>query len=568
MFSVKPLNAFSGKHKGRREPSLALVRSYLPTEEERVLLGQQLGSTLLAVHTAAHNVSRSTHHADDVGGRPGDVEADVCVGDVGHADEGVEAAGDHGHPSPLALAVLEHPRGDAQEGKQGQRLVRPCEVTPQNVEAVGIGLGEHEDGDDQREDRHSQLDALAVGGLVDVQRLGQAQTQSAQRRITRGDGQHDNADQGDDAADIAQQVLADNAHSTGGQRCIGLLQSQVVHAHSAGSPDHGDEAFQHHHVVEGVAALTLALHGTGDDSGLGGVEAGQNAAGHRHEEDGQEVSVGEVVSVGKGAHGAVSTGQVQHGSSPAVPDVHQGHTGDEDADEDADGGEQKDTAEDGVDLADDGVDGEHGGDQVVQEDHTVDDPGGGVGGLAAEAKELRGSDVAGGVDEHSAHQQQQYAHEHVVELIDTLGGVAADHLGHLGAAVAQADHAGEIVVHGAADDVADGDGQKRDGPKQDALDRPEDGAGACDVQQVNEAVLPAAHGDEVNAVLLGVCGGLAVIGSEYFLAEASVQSGTADQDDQTDDKCQHKNTLLCQVIFLFPGRPDRPEESCSDYSTE
>ena len=62
-------------------------------------------------------------------------------------------------------------------------------------------------------------------------------------------------------------------------------------------------------------------------------------------------------------------------------------------------------------------------------------------------------------DRHSAHQQQQYAHEHVVELIDTLGGVPADHLGHLGDAVAQADHAGEIVVHGAADDVADGDGQ-------------------------------------------------------------------------------------------------------------
>ena len=115
------------------------------------------------------------------------------VGDVGDADEGVEAAGDHGDPSPLALAVLEHPRGDAQEGKQGQRLVRPCEVTPQDVEAVGIGLGEHEDGDDQREDGHSQLDALAVGRLVDVQRLRQAQAQGAQCRITGGDGQNDDA---------------------------------------------------------------------------------------------------------------------------------------------------------------------------------------------------------------------------------------------------------------------------------------------------------------------------------------------------------------------------------------
>ena len=212
------------------------------------------------------------------------------------------------------------------------------------------------------------------------------------------------------------------------------------------------------------------------------MEAGQNAAGHRHEEDGQEVLGGEVVRVGERTHGAVSTGEAQHGRSPAVPDVHQGHTGDEDTDEDADGREQQDTAKDGVDLADDGVDGEHGGDQVVQEDDTVDDPRGNRGGLTVKAEHLGRGDVAGGVDEHSAHQQQQHAHEHVVELIDTLGGVPADHLGHLGAAVAQADHAGEIVVHGAADDVADGDGQKRDGSKQDALDRPEDGAGARDVQ--------------------------------------------------------------------------------------
>ena len=282
------------------------------------------------------------------------------------------------------------------------------------------------------------------------------------------------------------------------------------------------------------------------------MEAGQNAAGHGHEEDGQEVTVGEVVRVGEGTHGAVSTGEAQHGSSPAVPDVHQGHTGDEDADEDTDGGEQQDTAEDGVDLADDGVDGEHGGDQIVQEDDTVDDPRGNRGGLAVKAEHLRGGDVAGGVDEHSAHQQQQYAHEHVVELIDTLGGVAADHLGHLGAAVAQADHAGEIVVHGAADDVADGDGQKRDGSKQDALDRPEDGAGARDVQQVDKAVLPAAHGHVVHAVLFGVRRSLSVIRSENLFAEAAVQGRAAQQDDKTNDKCCHKNTLLYEISFRHP----------------
>ena len=46
-----------------------------------------------------------------------------------------------------------------------------------------------------------------------------------------------------------------------------------------------------------------------------------------------------------------------------------------------------------------------------------------------------------------------------------------------------------------ADDVADGDGDECDGAKQDALDGSKDGAGTCNIQQVDQAVLPALHGD-------------------------------------------------------------------------
>ena len=63
----------------------------------------QLGSALLAVYAAGDYISDGANHTDDVGGRPGDVEADVCVGDVGHADEGVEAAGIQAHlPLPFS----------------------------------------------------------------------------------------------------------------------------------------------------------------------------------------------------------------------------------------------------------------------------------------------------------------------------------------------------------------------------------------------------------------------------------------------------------------------------------
>ncbi len=95
-------------------------------------------------------------------------------------------------------------------------------------------------------------------------------------------------------------------------------------------------------------------------------------------------------------------------------------------------------------------------------------------------------------------------------------------------------------MHGTADNVADGDSQKRDGPEQNALDRPKDGTGTCNVQQVDQAVLPALHGDIVNAVLFGIGGRLAVVRPEDLFAETTIEGCAADQDDQTDDECQHK----------------------------
>ena len=384
--------------------------------EKELLVHFQLHSraALSAIQAQSHHIGDGEHHADDVGGGPGDVEADVRIGDVGGADEGVERARNQRHPRKLALAVFKHPHRDAQEGEQRQGLVGPCEVTPQNVEAVLVELGEHDDAGSQNKHRDGQTHTLAVGGLVQVEGLRQGQTQSAQSGIAGGDGQNDDADQGDDAAHGAQDVLADHADGTGGQGGVGLLQSQIVYAHSAGGPHHSDEALQDHHVVEGHAALTLVLHRAGDDSRLGGVEAGQNAAGHGNEEDRQEVAALEVVCIGEALNRAVSPGELQDGRGPVVPHVQQGIALDEDADEHTHGGEQQDGAEDGINAADDGVDGEHGSDQVIQEDHAVNDPGGDGGRLAVKAEHGGGGNVAGGVNEHSAHQQQKQTAEHVV----------------------------------------------------------------------------------------------------------------------------------------------------------
>ena len=291
------------------------------------------------------------------------------------------------------------------------------------------------------------------------------------------------------------------------------------------------------------------------------MEARQDAAGNRHEEDGQEVAADSGV-LGDGAgnlagaavteDGAEVVGVVEVIADPrSIPHLNERVLMDEDADEDADGGEEQDGAEDRVDTADDGVDREHGGDQVVQEDDTVDNPGSPVVNGAGAAEDLSRGYVARGVNEHRADEEQQDAQEDVVHREDTLVGVLLDGVRHLVAAVAQADHAAEVVVHGAAEDVADGDGDEGDGPKQDALDRSKDRARARDVKQVYEAVLPAAHGDVVNAVALVIRGSLAVIRAENVLAELAVQRSADEQDNQTDDKGYHKLTLLLVFVPLL-----------------
>lgn len=183
----------------------------------------------------------------------------------------------------------------------------------------------------------------------------------------------------------SEDVLADDTDSLSCEGSVCLLKTEVVNAHCAGCPYHCDEALKDHHVVEGVASLTLALHCAGDDSGLGGVEAGEYAAGDGHEEYRQEVAVCEVLAVVEYAVVAPD----------AVPNVEERIALDEQADENAHCGEQKDSAEDGVDAAYDFVDGEYGGAQVVQEDNAVNDPCRDRVGCAGEVKYLSCGNVAG-----------------------------------------------------------------------------------------------------------------------------------------------------------------------------
>ena len=85
-----------------------------------------------------------------------------------------------------------------------------------------------------------------------------------------------------------------------------------------------------------------------------------------------------------------------------------------------------------------------------------------------------------------------------------------------------------------------------------ALNGSKNGAGARDVQQVDQAVFPAPHGDIVHTVLLGIGGRLPVIGAEDLFAELAIDGGAYEQDHQADEKgCHRKHTLL---YARFPGQ--------------
>lgn len=109
-------------------------------------------------------------------------------------------------------------------------------------------------------------------------------------------------------------------------------------------------------------------------------------------------------------------------------------------------------------------------------------------------------------------------------------------------------------MHRAADDIADGDGDKRDGSEQNALYGSEDRSRSGNVQKIYQAVLPALHGYIVNSVVFRVSRSLTIIGSENLLTELAVKCGSAEEHDQTDYKSYHAVFPPKIVTVIFGAR--------------
>ena len=208
-------------------------------------------------------------------------------------------------------------------------------------------------------------------------------------------------------------------------------------------------------------------------------------------------------------------------------------------------------AEDGVDLADDLVDGQEGGDEVVGQDDPQ--PELGVGDDAAEAAVLeQGDDQAGGADrKDGAHHDQQHDAEHAHDVLHPVAEVDAAHLRDGRAVIPLRQHAGEIVVDAAGEDGAEGDPQEHHRPPQRALHGAEDGAQACNVQQLDQEQFPLRHHDVVDTVVDADRGRFPVIRPEGVVDHFTIGEVANNKESQADQKTNHK--ITSSKYFSRPG---------------
>ena len=277
-------------------------------------------------------------------------------------------------------------------------------------------------------------------------------------------------------------------------------------------------------------ALALGLHAAGHQRGLGGVEAGDGAAGHGDEHEAPDGGAG-------GVHVIEVVPQLRHLIALG-----------EDSDGYAEGHDNQADAEDRIHLADDLVHGHKGGDEVVnqnqhQPEHLVGQDAAGV--LAQELEQARRAH-----GEHGAHHDQQHHAEHTHDVFHAAAQVNARDLGDGRAVIPLGQHAREVVVNAAGENGAEGNPQKHAGPPQRTGQRAENGTQARDVQQLDQKQLPLGHDDVVDSVVDADGGSLPVVRPKGVVDHFAVDKVAANQQGQTDEETNHMFSSLFDRSFL------------------
>ena len=328
--------------------------------------------------------------------------------------------------------------------KDGERLIGPAEITPNDVEPVFVLYLPQQEHDGGGKERQAYLQALGDGTLGKVEEVGNDEARTAECRVAARNRRGHDAQNCQDAARNAEPVLANQRHDGGRGGVEALVARSVnqrvaafghiveeIHCHRG--PYQCYEAFGNHCAVEHGAAVPLAVDAPRHERALRGVETAQRTAGNRDEEAGEDL-LGET-GVGSRAHVVQPVpkfGQLGH------LDVEHRHKGY--------GHEDKGKGKEGIDASDDFVDGQHRGQDVVSEDGKHPD-----GRLRA--AHLPQYQRGGEHEDHAHHKQQEHGEdEHAAACLSSE--VASHDFGHARAVVAQGEHAAQVVVHAAGKDAA------------------------------------------------------------------------------------------------------------------
>ena len=405
------------------------------------------------------------------------------------------------------------------EAANGHELVAPAEVVPQDVETFRVHIAPENNHGAKGEHRNCKEEAVLDRSLFKSGQFCNGEAEAAEARVatrnSKDNHAHDHENRNRSPRNHGRNENAQDLHA---RSACQKFRHLVVNEHATCSPNHTNQTFNNHHAVERLAAGLFGHFSAGNERALCAVETADDAASNRHEEHrDNRLACRMLVEV---AHDIVE--------AEFIEDVQVR----DDAYENSERSENQEGAENRVDAANNLVNREECADEVVCENHCDGDPEQRLRNMAAD--ENRGVHESGrSRGKHGANENERHGNERHYKFCRSLAQELTGESRNVVAVIAHADHAAEVVVHCAAEDVSERKQDEHDGAKLDAENHANHRADACNVQKLNENVFPVRHRDAVNAIRVCECRSLAVIRSEHAFNELAVGEISKDEDCNT-----------------------------------
>ena len=203
---------------------------------------------------------------------------------------------------------------------------------------------------------------------------------------------------------------------------------------------------------------------------------------------------------------------------------------------------QKHRAKDGIELPDQLVDGQQRSQQVIDQNHH--NPEAGVHPIRRQAGDQRGR--AGG--KHRAQQHQKDHREHPHHLLGRRAKACAYDFRNGRAVHPDGDHAAHVVMDGSAQNGAKHNPQKHHRAKNRSQQGSENGAGACDVKELNEKNPPGFHGNVVHPVGMGRSRRGPSVGTEDPFGQLAVEQVSSGQQKHGANQ-RYQKSFLPQMLL-------------------